>query len=241
MQKKQTVTLAAGGTLEPDAIAVRTSVAFRVWLVIEMLVLYIGAPLAIAYAVFTLRYPLFIVMQPVLLIFVVYLLWDGTFHMRRELSQGFPWGHLAQILVKFALIGGFVAWATYTYMPGRFLSFPRYLPELWMMVMVLYPLLSVIAQELVYRTFFFHRYGVLFGGHLWVAVLLNGLLFGFGHIIFGNVIAVAGTAAVGVLLAYRYAKTRSFWAVWLEHSLYGWLVFTVGLGRFFFTGVSNLN
>ena len=37
--------------------------------------------------------------------------------------------------------------------------------------------------------------------------------------------------------ALRYALTRSFWAVYLEHTLWGALVFTVGLGRFFFTGV----
>ena len=106
--------------------------------------------------------------------------------------------------------------------------------------MALYPLLSVIAQELVYRTFFFHRYGRLFGDATWAAILANGALFGFGHIIFGNWIAIAGTTVIGCLLAYRYVRTRSFWAVWFEHSLYGALVFTVGLGQFFFTGISNL-
>jgi hypothetical protein len=43
--------------------------------------------------------------------------------------------------------------------------------------------------------------------------------------------------ATGLLFALRYALTRSFWAVYLEHALWGALVFTVGLGRFFFTGV----
>ena len=108
------------------------------------------------------------------------------------------------------------------------------------MVMVLYPVLSVVAQELVFRTFFFHRYGPLFRDAKWLAVLTNGAVFGFGHIIFGNIIAVFGSMVVGFLLAYRYYHTRSFWAVWLEHTLYGCLVFTVGLGGFFFTGVSNL-
>ena len=35
--------------------------------------------------------------------------------------------------------------------------------------------------------------------------------------------------------------TRSFWAVFLEHTLWGGLVFTVGLGRYFFTGVGILS
>ena len=106
--------------------------------------------------------------------------------------------------------------------------------------MLAYPVLSVVAQELVFRTFFFHRYGPLFRGHKWLAIVVNGAAFGFAHIIFGNIIAVLGTFVVGCLLAYRYYESRSFLAVWFEHSLYGCLVFSVGLGRFFFTGISNL-
>ena len=101
------------------------------------------------------------------------------------------------------------------------------------------PLHRVIAQELVYRTFFFHRYGPLFGSQVAVAVAVNGVLFGYAHIVMGNVFAVWSTALVGMLLAARYVATRSIWAVWLEHSLWGWLVFTVGLGHWFFTGAGN--
>ncbi|MEM7746947.1 MAG: CPBP family intramembrane glutamic endopeptidase, partial [Pseudomonadota bacterium] len=143
------------------------------------------------------------------------------------------------LLLTFLVVGGAITLATYFVFPHLFLGFPLYATEIWLIVMVLYPLLSVVAQELVFRTFFFHRYGPLFKDAKWLAVVSNGLLFGFAHIIFGNIIAVVGTAVIGFVLAYRYYETRSFWAVWLEHSLFGCLVFTVGLGRFFFTGVSN--
>ncbi len=90
------------------------------------------------------------------------------------------------------------------------------------------PLLSVIPQELVFRTFFFHRYGPLFGDWKWIGVAVNGLLFGFAHIIFDNWIAVAGSAVIGAIIAYRYWVTRSFWAglarahaLWLP-DLHGW-------------------
>lgn len=106
--------------------------------------------------------------------------------------------------------------------------------------MLLYPLLSVPVQELAYRTFFFHRYGPLFGTGRASLILTNGILFGFAHIVFGNTVAIFGSMVIGALLAYRYEATRSLWAVWLEHTLWGWLVFTVGLGHFFFTGVSNI-
>ncbi|MEO1282283.1 MAG: CPBP family glutamic-type intramembrane protease, partial [Pseudomonadota bacterium] len=88
--------------------------------------------------------------------------------------------------------------------------------------------------------FFFHRYGVLFAGLPWVMIILNGMLFGVAHMLFGNWVAVVGTGIIGCLLAYRYASTRSLWAVVIEHTLWGWLVFTVGLGGFFFTGISNM-
>ena len=107
--------------------------------------------------------------------------------------------------------------------------------------MLLYPLMSVAVQELVYRTFYFHRYGPLFGGAWWLAIGLNGILFGVGHIVVGTELAVGGTMVTGTLFALRYAATRSFWAVFVEHTLWGALVFTVGLGRFFFTGVGVLN
>ena len=109
-----------------------------------------------------------------------------------------------------------------------------------MRIMLLYPLMSVAVQELVYRTFFFHRYGVLFGSAWWLAILLNGVLFGIGHMVIGTPLAIYGTMVTGALFAWRYAMTRSFWAVFIEHTLWGALVFTVGLGRYFFTGVGIL-
>lgn len=231
--------LSAGGSLIADP-PVALSALFRLWLVVEMGLLYIGAPLVMSWAIHTHRIPLVLVLQPVLLLFIIYLLWDRTFLMRRELAQGFPWRQLGGILATFVVIGGIVTLATIHFFPERFLGFPKYRPRLWLLIVTLYPLLSVIAQELVYRTFFFHRYGRLFGHATWAAVLVNGLLFGFGHVMFGNWIAVGGTMVIGCLLAYRYVRTGSLWAVWLEHSLYGDLVFTVGLGQFFFTGIATL-
>ena len=207
---------------------------------LELGVLFIGAPLIMSWLIFGYRVPLFLALQPVLIGFVLYLLWDDSFHMKAELAGGFSYAQLAGILVLFALAALVAGELVRTHLPEVYLGLPRRRPWVWQLVMIAYPLASVIAQELVFRTFFFHRYGPLFGEAVWLAILVNGLLFGFAHIIFGNWVAVAGTTALGVLLAWRYTATRSFWAVWLEHTLYGWLVFTVGLGRFFFTGVSNI-
>lgn len=230
--------LSAAGTLPREEAIVLPDLARRVRLVFEIALFFVGAPLLVSYTLHALRLPLFYVLQPILLGFFAYLLWDPTFLLRRELARGFSLGSLAAMLGTFLVLGGAIAYAAYALYPPGFLSFPRRVPRLWLTIMVLYPIMSVLAQEFVYRTFFFHRYGPLFGDRRWAAIATNAALFGFGHIIFENWIAVVGTFLAGLLFAYRYDMTRSLWAVWLEHSLYGCLIFTVGLGRYFFTGIS---
>lgn len=231
--------LAAGGTLPREQRYAVPSLLRRTLLLIEMIGLFIGLPLALEYAVRTESLPIFVVLQPVLLAFVVFLLLDPSFYLRRELIRLPGPKELFSMLVIFVIAGGMVAAYVAQEMPGRYLNFPLQRPQTWERIMILYPMLSVPVQELVYRTFFFHRYGPLFGAERGALILANGVLFGFAHFLFGNWVAIAGTAVIGTLLAYRYEATRSFWAVWLEHTLWGWLVFTVGLGHFFFTGVSN--
>ncbi len=228
--------LSAGGSLERDG----PGLLMRAWLVLELILLFVGLPLALKHAVQIEKMPLFMVLQPVLLAFIVFLLWDRWFLLRRELITGFRLSDLGSILAVFLIAGGMVAAYVQQEMPERFLAFPTQRYQTYERVMILYPLVSVLTQELVYRTFFFHRYGPLFGEMRWALVLINGVLFGFAHIVFDNHVAVIGTSVIGILLAYRYATTRSFWAVFIEHTLWGWLVFTVGLNKFFFTGISNM-
>ncbi len=122
--------------------------------------------------------------------------------------------------------------------PASLLDLPRERPLLWALIMILYPGISVYPQELIYRAFLFHRYDSIFPSPL-AKILASALAFGFVHIVFRNFVALAMTAAGGILFAITYQRSRSLAAVWLEHALYGWLVFTVGLGRFFFHGTAE--
>ena len=229
--------LCAGGTLTIR----RLTPAWAVWLSVEMALIYLAAPFAISAAVHDYSVPVFIALLPVLGVTMLFLLADPSFSLQRELTRGFSLRTLLSILAVFVIAGGAVAYYVYAVHPAWFLEFPRNRPATYEKIMLLYPAMSVVAQELVYRTFFFHRYGALFGRVHWAAFLLNGVLFGLGHIVIGTQLAVFGTMVTGVLFATRYALTRSFWAVFLEHTLWGALVFTVGLGRFFFTGVGILS
>ncbi|PBC52489.1 CPBP family intramembrane metalloprotease [Rhodococcus sp. ACS1] len=122
--------------------------------------------------------------------------------------------------------------------PGLLFAFPREDPLIWALVMVLYPLLSVYPQELIFRWFVFHRYATVFGeGARMVAA--SSVAFGFVHIAFGSWITVVMTIVGGWIFASRYRRTRSLFTVSVEHALYGMLVFTVGLGQYFYHGAAG--
>ena len=161
--------------------------------------IFVGGPLAMTYAIYVARTPLFAALLPVLVGLIAFLLLDRTFSLRRELARGFGGADLASMLAILAVCGGAVALYVAIEMPDRFLSMPRNRFGTWRKVLTVYPFLSVLVQEFVYRTFFFHRYGPLFGSRPALAILASGLLFGFGHVIFRNWVAVIGTALTGFL------------------------------------------
>jgi uncharacterized protein len=214
------------------------SPAGRLMLWCELAVIYIGLPLMMRIAVFDYRVPLFYALPPVLVAFVAFLYYDRSYSLNKEMARLPDRAALVSIATIFVTGSVVVALLVAAFMPERLFALAAERPGLWLKIMTLYPITSVLAQEFAYRVFFFHRYGVLFTSQ-WSLILTNAIAFGFGHILFRNWIAVGGTFVVGLLLAWRYQRTRSFWTVYIEHVLWGWLVFTIGLGVFFFTGVKN--
>lgn len=120
--------------------------------------------------------------------------------------------------------------------PGALFDLPGRRPVTWAWLVALYPLLSVVPQEILFRTLFFQRYAPLWRARA-TQVLVSGLSFGLAHAFYGHWLTVALATAGGVLFAASYARTRSLSLVVLEHSLYGVLLFTIGLGTFFATGI----
>ncbi|WP_024799326.1 CPBP family intramembrane glutamic endopeptidase [Nocardia sp. BMG51109] len=116
---------------------------------------------------------------------------------------------------------------------------PRRNPWLWLAVMVLYPVLSVYPQELIFRSFLFHRYAPVFGEGAGL-VLASAAAFGYVHIAFGSWISVALSGIGGWIFATRYLRTRSLFTASVEHSIYGMLLFTVGLGEYFYHGADRV-
>jgi len=108
---------------------------------------------------------------------------DPSFDRRRLVRrEGLGAGFRSRLLVDLALLLllGLAVWFA---QPGMLFSLVKRSPELWLLVVVFYPLLSVYPQELLYRTYFFHRFEPLFGSGAGV-IAASAALFGFVHIIF---------------------------------------------------------
>jgi membrane protease YdiL (CAAX protease family) len=128
--------------------------------------------------------------------------------------------------------------AIYVFAPQLFFNLPRRRPANWMLIMLLYPALSVVPQTIIYRAFLFHRYGSFLRSRP-ARILVSAACFSWLHIVLRNPIAPLLTLPGGVLFAWRYARTESILASALEHALYGCLIFTIGLGAFFFSSAAR--
>lgn len=107
-------------------------------------------------------------------------------------------------------------------------------PEFMALIWALYPFLSALPQELIFRALFFHRYGALMPDRR-SAVLINAAVFSFAHLMYWNPIVLAFTFGGGVLFAIGYLRRGFVWA-WLLHALAGNALFAVGMGLYFYSG-----
>ncbi len=199
----------------------------------EFALLFAGVPMLFLLGVLP-RNPI-----PVLLgvtaVAVVVLLQDRHFDRGRLWNAAGVRQYFRYALVRALLLAGVLTAGAAVLMPDELFGFPRGRPVFWMIIIVLYPVFSVYPQELMYRAFFFHRYRRLFGEGNWM-VLASALAFGFVHIIFGHWISVVLSTAGGLLFAATYGRSRSLLLTSLEHAFFGDLIFTIGLGQFFYHG-----
>lgn len=149
-------------------------------------------------------------------------------------DQALP-GVAPQMFVTFVFAALVTGMAVYYFAPLTLFDFVKRHTVFWAIVMVLYPVLSVYPQGIIYRAFFFERYRGLFPNTM-VLIVMSAVAFSFAHIIFRNPIAVAFTLVGGLLFAWRYAETRSLLTSSFEHALYGCWMFTIGLGQYFYKG-----
>lgn len=205
---------------------------FRLW--IEFLLFFIGVPIALAI------HPTRLAGHIALWLFSIYalvVLYRARRFSWRKLWHGKGWSarDKKHALMRFIAATAMIVIFTCMIAPSRLFSFPLQRPWFWLLVMILYPLLSALPQELVFRSFFFRRYKELFPEPL-AMIAMNAFLFGFIHVMFHNWISPLLSAVAGGLFAYSYTQHRSLkWAAF-EHAAYGCMVFTCGIGFYFLVG-----
>ncbi len=141
--------------------------------------------------------------------------------------------HLPSLFLRDAFCLLPLGLAVRLFAPELLFSLVKRAPAFWALVMVLYPLVSVFPQELLYRAFLFHRYEPLYGSALAMPIA-SALAFGFVHLIFRNWLSVGLCILGGLLFAVTYRSSGSLLLACLEHALFGNFLFTIGLGKFFY-------
>jgi membrane protease YdiL (CAAX protease family) len=156
-----------------------------------------------------------------------------------ELWRGWgrvDWRYVALVAAGTAVIAAVLVWWL---VPRQALALPRQATGLWLMILVLYPVVSALPQELLFRPLFFRRYGSLFPDRR-LAVAANGFTFGLAHLMFWNWVALALTVAGGVIFAQAYLGRGGFALAVVLHAACGAIIFTSGLGSFFYHGAIAL-
>lgn len=161
-----------------------------------------------------------------------------------SVSEGFDWRDLLSrpnapdLIVAAAFSAVAVAASVLLVLwlrPHALFGLPRYNPDLWLTIMIAYPFLSALPQEIVFRALFFGRYGALFPSRP-AAILTNAGAFALAHLFYWNWPAVVLTGLGGVIFAWAYLDRRSFLLAWVLHAIAGLAVFTSGLGIYFYHG-----
>lgn len=166
---------------------------------------------------------------------LVWLLRSPGFSARRMWSPEVLKGRLLEVVAPVILGLPVILGATVLFLPERLFGFVRERPGMWGLVMVLYPLLSVIPQGIVYRVFIFRRYGALFPTRE-ARIAASAAAFSAVHIVFENWIAPPFTLVGGALFAWTYDRAESELPAALQHALFGCTIFTIGLGWYFYAG-----
>lgn len=204
----------------------------QIYLVVEFLILFFILPVSAAFFIS----PSFLF--PGLLCFTLF----GIILL--QITSTFRWRSLWQDCTKFdwKALGWFSLFCllifsliTFLLIPEHFYDLPTHSLKLWILIMVAYPIISALPQELIFRPLFFIRYKSIFPNKKYL-VIINAIAFCLAHLFYWNLVAITITFLGGLVFAYIYKKNRNFLEIVMYHSVGGCIIFTTGLGRFFYSG-----
>lgn len=198
-------------------------------LFIEMVVFFAGIPLLLYFY----QTPVLklIILLSASIYSLIYVLRIKKVNPHGKFTMKFTNPQIKYFLIRVIIVSMMIFLMGITFRSDAVLNLP-YNVKLIPLVLIGYPLLSVLPQELIYRLYFFERYktGII---NLYLAVFINSLLFAFMHIIYGNPIAVIMTFFGGLLFCLTYCSSSSLLLTVTEHTIYGYVVFLSGYGQYF--------
>ncbi|MAH06472.1 MAG: hypothetical protein CL561_13030 [Alphaproteobacteria bacterium] len=206
----------------------------KYFMVIEFFILCIALP---GYIIFTKSAP-----------FMFSFLWGAALYayiiMRicypDELKNAFKFHQVTRsfmppLLIRWVVASIAMVAFLYWYDAPRLFFLPRTSPEMVLMLLFLYPLISALPQEFIFCSFFFRRYKRFFGTGRKM-VLASALIFAYAHVLYLNPVAPVLSFIGGLIFAETYRRTHSLALVTVEHGLYGNALFVIGLGWYFYGG-----
>lgn len=196
----------------------------------EFVALYLATPLAIALLLPPQR------LFTALFLFSVAglaLLWHTGGFDWRNLIRGrrMPWWEVFGIALATLISGVAILWLA---RPEALFAILRDRPEFLLVIWALYPILSALPQELIFRPLFYHRYGSLLPQGRG-AIAINAAIFSFAHLMYWSWVVALLTFAGGWIFARAYLR-HGFPAAWMLHAVAGNILFAVGMGYYFYSG-----
>jgi len=194
-----------------------------------MLFLFIGLPLLYYFEMIPVHKAIPLVLVFFYCLFII--IKDKNFDREIfRIKRDYPW---QDFVLKGSILLIITSIWVYVFRADVFFHLPRNNFWIWVAVIVSYPIWSAYTQEFIFRAFYYHRYKLLFTNPV-VMLLVNAVCFAMAHIIFRNWMALIFTFIGSIIFSYTYLRNKSLNAVFLEHSLYGNILFTNGLGIYFY-------
>ncbi len=203
---------------------------------IEFALLFFGIPVILYFDSFIVHPSR--ILLPVMIGLIIYFIRKKNFTLKSLIQLKIPKKTIVENLVVVLVTGVVLTVYVAVFKPENLFNLPRRNPQVWLMLGAFYPLFSAYLQEIIYRTFLFTRYAPLFKKR-YRLVLVSGITFSFAHIVYYNPVSILLTLIAGLYLAYVYEKTRSVLFTAILHSIFGMLIFTIGMGHYFWLDMNK--
>jgi membrane protease YdiL (CAAX protease family) len=196
----------------------------------EFLLLFIGIPLFMFFDT-GFRLPSVVLIPSLVFIFLI-LRYRTEFRWRELVAFRISRAQLVHDGITILICGILLLAVVLIWIPDKLLNLPRGNPMIWLAMSLFYPVFSAYPQEIIFRTYIFRRYRRIFPAN-WMVITASGIMFSFAHILYYHPISMILTLVGGLYLANVYRRTGSVLYAAIIHGILGMLVYTVGLGEFF--------